>query len=136
LDERGVFTQHYQASALDERGVFTQHYRASALDASVLLMPMMGFLPSDDPRIHASVLAIADELTEDDFVLRYRVEETDNGLSGEEGTFTICSFWLVSALVDIGQLGRARQLCQRLLSNLVTEFAAHHGLPAAAHPIS
>ena len=105
------------SNALDDRGVFTQHYETSALDASVLLMPMMGFLPSDDTRIRATVLAIADELTEEGFVLRYRVEETDDGLSGEEGTFTICSFWLVSALVDIGQLGRARELCQKLLSH-------------------
>jgi alpha,alpha-trehalase len=104
------------SNALGERGVFSQHYQTSALDASVLLRPMMGFLPSDDPRIQATVLAIADELTEEGFVLRYRVEETDDGLSGEEGTFTICPFWLVSALVDIGQLNRARQLCQKLLS--------------------
>jgi GH15 family glucan-1,4-alpha-glucosidase len=102
--------------ALDERGVFTQHYETTALDASVLLMPMMGFLPPEDPRIQATVLAIADELTEEDLVLRYRVKETDDGLSGDEGTFTICSFWLVSALVEIGQLARARQLCQKLLS--------------------
>jgi alpha,alpha-trehalase len=102
--------------ALDERGVFTQHYETQALDASVLLMPMMGFLPPEDPRIQATVLAIADELTEEDLVLRYRVKETDDGLSGDEGTFTICSFWLVSALVEIGQLARARQLCQKLLS--------------------
>ncbi|TRC38036.1 glycosyl hydrolase family 15, partial [Mannheimia haemolytica] len=58
---------------------------------------------------------IADELTEDGLVLRYRVEETDDGLSGKEGTFTICSFWLVSALVEIGELERAKQLCERLL---------------------
>ena len=62
------------------------------------------------------MLAIADELTMDGLVLRYRVEETDDGLSGEEGTFTICSFWLISALVEIGELRRARALCERLLS--------------------
>jgi GH15 family glucan-1,4-alpha-glucosidase len=62
------------------------------------------------------VLAIADELTEEGLVLRYRTEETDDGLSGEEGTFTICSFWLVSALVEIGELERARDLCERLLT--------------------
>ena len=67
-------------------------------------LPLMRFLPPDDPRIRATVLAIADELTEDGLVLRYRVEETDDGLSGEEGTFTICSFWLVSALVEIGEV--------------------------------
>jgi alpha,alpha-trehalase len=62
------------------------------------------------------VLAIADELTEDGLVLRYRVEETDDGLSGEEGTFTICSFWLVSALCELGEIDRARDLCEKLLS--------------------
>jgi GH15 family glucan-1,4-alpha-glucosidase len=102
--------------ALDERGVFCQHYETNALDASVLLMPLVRFLPADDERIHATVLTIAEELTVDGLVLRYRVEETDDGLRGEEGTFTICSFWLVSALVEIGELDRARDLCARLLS--------------------
>jgi GH15 family glucan-1,4-alpha-glucosidase len=105
------------ANGVDERGVFTQHYDTKALDASALLMPLVRFLPADDPRIRATVLAIADELTVDGFVLRYRTEETDDGLSGREGTFTICSFWLVSALVEIGELGRARRLCERLLSH-------------------
>jgi alpha,alpha-trehalase len=100
----------------DERGVFVQHYDTTALDASVLLMPLLRFLPADDPRIRRTVLAIADELTVDELVLRYRVEETDDGFSGEEGTFTICSFWLVSALVEIGEVARARQLCEKLLS--------------------
>ena len=88
----------------------------TALDASLLLMPLMRFLPPDDPRMRATVLAIADELTEDGLVLRYRVDETDDGLRGEEGTFTICSFWLVSALVEIGELDAARKLCERLLA--------------------
>src|ERR687886_181133 len=78
-------------------------------------MPLFRFLPSDDPRIRATVLAIADELTVDGLVLRYRVEETDDGLSGEEGTFAICSFWLVSALVEIGEVDRASRLCEALL---------------------
>ena len=76
----------------------------------------MGFLPPDDERVRATVLAIADELTKDDLVLRYRVESTDDGLSGEEGTFTICSFWLVSALSLVGEVVRARKLFQKLLS--------------------
>jgi GH15 family glucan-1,4-alpha-glucosidase len=100
----------------DERGVFCQHYETTALDASLLLVPLVGFLPPDDPRTRATVLAIADELTEDELVLRYRVEETDDGFSGEEGTFTICSFWLVSALTEIGETARARALCEKLLS--------------------
>ena len=93
--------------------MFVQHYDTDALDASVLLMPLLRFLPPDDERIRATVLAIADELTDDGLVLRYRTEETDDGLDGEEGTFTICSFWLVSALVEIGELERARELCER-----------------------
>jgi len=104
------------AHALDERGVFCQSYGSTALDASVLLMPLVRFLPSDDERIRATVLAIADELTVDDLVLRYRPQEANDGLQGEEGTFTICSFWLVSALVEIGELPRARGLCEKLLS--------------------
>ncbi|WP_082518508.1 MULTISPECIES: glycoside hydrolase family 15 protein [unclassified Rhodococcus (in: high G+C Gram-positive bacteria)] len=100
---------------VDERGVFTQRYGHESLDASLLLVPLLRFLPSDDERVRATVLAIADELTEDGLVLRYRVDTTDDGLSGEEGTFTICSFWLVSALVEIGELHRAKRLCERLL---------------------
>ena len=101
---------------VDDRGVFVQHYETRALDASLMLTPLVRFLPPTDPRVRATVHAIADELTADGLVLRYRVEETDDGLSGEEGTFTICSFWLVSALVEIGELDRARSLCEKLLS--------------------
>jgi GH15 family glucan-1,4-alpha-glucosidase len=104
------------ANGTDQRGVFCQHYATTALDASVLLIPQVGFLPPDDERVRATVLAIADELTEAELVLRYRVEETDDGFAGEEGTFTICSFWLVSALADIGEIARARALCEKLLS--------------------
>ena len=101
---------------VDDRGVFVQHYETDALDASLLLIPLMGFLPPDDERVRKTVLAIADELTHDGLVLRYRVEHTDDGLKGEEGTFTICSFWLVSALAQIGEVERARALCEKLLS--------------------
>jgi len=103
-------------NGVDERGVFVQRYGSDALDASLLLLPLMRFLPRDDERIVKTVLAIADELTIDGLVLRYKVEETDDGLIGEEGTFTICSFWLVSALVEIGELERAKKLCERLLA--------------------
>ena len=104
-------------NALDERGVFTQHYDTDALDASVLLMVLTRFLPPDDERIRKTVLAIADELTLDGLVLRYRTDETDDGLAGEEGSFTICSFWLVAALVEIGETARGRDLCERLLAH-------------------
>jgi GH15 family glucan-1,4-alpha-glucosidase len=102
--------------AVDERGVFTQHYETDALDASLLLAPLVRFLPPDDPRIRATVYAIADELTEQGLVMRYKIDETDDGFTGEEGSFTICSFWLVSALCEIGEYRRARELCAKLLS--------------------
>ncbi len=101
---------------VDDRGVLTQYYGSTALDASLLLAPLVRFLPPDDPRIRATVLAIRDELTVDGLVLRYRVDETDDGFHGEEGTFTICSFWLVSALCEIGEFKKARRLCAKLLS--------------------
>ena len=83
----------------------------------LLLMPLVRFLRPDDERVRATVLAIADELTEHGLVLRYRVEETEDGLTGKEGTFTICSFWLVSALSEIGEPKRARKLCERVLTH-------------------
>jgi GH15 family glucan-1,4-alpha-glucosidase len=104
------------ANALDARGVFTQHYETEALDASLLLMPLVRFLPPGDRRIRSTVMAIAEELTADGLVLRYLTEETDDGLSGEEGTFAICSFWLVSALCEIGDIDVATQLLEKLLS--------------------
>jgi alpha,alpha-trehalase len=103
------------AHALDDRGVFCQHYGTRALDASALLIPLVRFLPCDEARVVATVNAIADELTVDGLVLRYRTHETDDGLSGEEGSFAICSFWLVSALVETGAIARGRALCERLL---------------------
>jgi GH15 family glucan-1,4-alpha-glucosidase len=96
-------------------GVLRQHYETTALDASNLLAAIFGFLPGGDERLRASVLAIADELTEDGFVLRYRTEETDDGLSGKEGSFLICSFWLVSGLTIVGEHQRARDLMEKLL---------------------
>jgi GH15 family glucan-1,4-alpha-glucosidase len=96
-------------------GVLRQHYDTDALDASTLLAAMFGFLPGDDERLRSSVNAIADDLTEDGFVLRYRTGETDDGMSGKEGSFLICSFWLVSALAIVGELQQARDLMERLL---------------------
>jgi len=100
---------------VDERGVLRQHYATDSLDASALLAAIFEFLPGDDERLRATVKAIASELTENGFVLRYRTDETDDGLSGKEGTFLICSFWLVSALAIIGELQQARDLMERLL---------------------
>ncbi|MBV9000147.1 MAG: glycoside hydrolase family 15 protein [Solirubrobacterales bacterium] len=100
---------------VDRRGVLRQHYETDALDASTLLAAIFGFLPASDQRLRATVLAVADDLSEQGFVLRYRTEQTDDGLSGKEGTFVICSFWLVSALAIIGETRRARALMERLV---------------------
>jgi GH15 family glucan-1,4-alpha-glucosidase len=96
-------------------GVLRQHYDTDALDASTLLAAIFGFLPGDDETLRKSVMAIANDLTEDGFVLRYVTTETDDGLSGKEGSFLICSFWLVSALAAIGEHQDARDLMDRLL---------------------
>src|SRR5262249_36764668 len=109
-----------KADVLDKdvsaRGVFRQHDKTDDLDASLLLLAIMGFLPPDDHRIKLTVLAIAVGLTEGGLVKRSRVDQTDTGFSGKEGTFTICSFWLVSALAMIGETQRAHCLCQKILS--------------------
>ena len=110
---------------VDELGRFTQCYDSAGLDASLLLLPLMRFLPPDDPRLRATVLAIGDELCDNGLVVRYRTESTADGLEDPEATFTACSFWLVSALVEIGEITRARQLCERLLG-----FASGLGLYA------
>ena len=101
---------------VSERGVFRQHYETDALDASTLLVPLVRFLPPSDERVVNTVKAITEDLTEDGLVLRYRVDETDDGLHGEEASFLICSFWLVSALSEIGERQLAREMCERLLS--------------------
>ena len=132
------------AHGVDKRGVLCQHYDTESLDASTLLAALFGFLAAEI-RLKASVLAIADELTENGFVLRYRTDETDDGLSGKEGTFVICSFWLVSALAIVGEMQRARDLMERLakvaspLGLYAEEFDVETGraprqLPAGVFP--
>jgi GH15 family glucan-1,4-alpha-glucosidase len=110
-------------NGVDERGVFVQHYDTEALDAALLLMPLLRFLPNDDERVRNTVMAIGEELTDHGLVLRYRTEETDDGMEGREGSFLICSFWLVSAYCEIGEIDRARSLCERVLG-----FASPLGL--------
>jgi GH15 family glucan-1,4-alpha-glucosidase len=117
-DEWAATAEEIRADILEHGvrdGVLRQHYDTDALDASTLLAAPFGFLPPDDERLRKSVDAIETDLTEDGFVLRYRTDETDDGLSGKEGTFLICSFWLVSGLAIVGQLQRARDLMERLL---------------------
>jgi alpha,alpha-trehalase len=101
---------------VSDRGVFRQHYDTDALDASTLLVPLVRFLEPGDERVVKTVKAIHEELTQEGLVLRYRVDETDDGLHGEEATFTICSFWLASALSEIGERETARETCERLLT--------------------
>ena len=103
------------AHGVSKQGFLRQHYETDSLDASTLLAALFGFLPGDDERLRATVKAIASDLTENGFVLRYRTDETDDGLSGKEGTFLICSFWLVSALAVVGEVQGARDLMERLL---------------------
>jgi GH15 family glucan-1,4-alpha-glucosidase len=102
----------------EERQAYAQSFDSDELDAAQLLMPILGFLPATDARMRATIEAIARDLTEDGLVLRYRNEQGLNvdGLSGEEGTFVICSFWLVSALAKAGEVDRAEALFDQLVS--------------------
>jgi len=105
--------------AVRDDGAFTQTYGTDELDASLLLLPLMRFLPPDDPRIRATVLRVADELGDGAFVARYRTSSGVDGINAEpEGSFTACSFWLVSALVEIGELGLARANCEKLIGSV------------------
>jgi GH15 family glucan-1,4-alpha-glucosidase len=100
----------------DEKQAYAQSFGSDELDAAQLLMPILGFLRADDERMRSTIEAIARELTEDGLVLRYRNDEGLNadGLTGEEGTFVICSFWLVSCLAKAGELERAENLFDQL----------------------
>jgi alpha,alpha-trehalase len=101
----------------EQRQAYAQSFDSDELDAAQLLMPLVGFLPATDPRMRSTIDAIADELTEDGLVLRYRNVEGLNadGLTGEEGTFVICSFWLVSCLAQAGEVERAQALYDQLV---------------------
>jgi GH15 family glucan-1,4-alpha-glucosidase len=97
-----------------ERNTFTQYYGSKELDASVLNIPLVGFLPGDDERVTGTIDAVWEELGRDGFVSRYSTAETDDGLPGDEGQFLACSFWLVNALARNGRVSEARQLFERL----------------------
>ena len=100
----------------EQRQAYAQSFDSDELDAAQLLMPLVGFLPASDERMRATIEAIAADLTEDGLVLRYRNTEGLNadGLTGEEGTFVICSFWLVSCLAKAGEIERAEKLFDQL----------------------
>lgn len=99
-----------------ERNTFVQSYGSRELDASLLLIPRVGFLPPDDPRVIGTIDAVQRELTHDGFLRRYKPAESDDGLPGGEGVFLACSFWLVEALLGAGRHHEARTLFQRLLA--------------------
>jgi GH15 family glucan-1,4-alpha-glucosidase len=98
-----------------ERRTFTQYYGSKELDASVLNIPLVGFLPGTDERVTGTIDAISRELGRDGFVSRYSTAETDDGLPGDEGQFLACSFWLVSALAHNGRVEEARTMLERLV---------------------
>jgi GH15 family glucan-1,4-alpha-glucosidase len=98
-----------------ERRTFTQYYGSKELDASVLNIPLVGFLPGTDERVTGTIDAVWKELGRDGFVSRYSTAETDDGLPGDEGQFLACSFWLVNALARNGRVSEARQLFERLI---------------------
>jgi GH15 family glucan-1,4-alpha-glucosidase len=96
-------------------GRFVQAYGSEAPDACALLIPRVGFLPYDDERVVSTIDTISEELTEDGLVLRYRTDESNDGLSGHEGSFLVCRFWLVEALRGIGRRREGEELFERLL---------------------
>jgi len=106
-----------------ERGAFIQHYATDVLDASLLIMPLVKFIAPTDPRWLSTMDAIGDELVSDSLVYRYNIEASPDGLSGEEGTFSICSFWYVEALARAGRLDDARLAFEKMLT-----YANHLGL--------
>jgi GH15 family glucan-1,4-alpha-glucosidase len=100
----------------EKRQSFVQTYDGEALDAALLMIPTVGFLPADDPRVVSTVLAIRRDLTEDGLLLRYRTDASDDGVSGQEGSFLVCTFWLADALSMIGRTDEAKELFERLLT--------------------
>ena len=105
------------AKGFDEsRNTFVQAYGSTALDASLLQIPIVGFLPGDDPRVVGTIKAIREQLETDGFVARYKTTgAASDGLSGTEGSFLICSFWLIQAMALAGQVTEARDLLEQML---------------------
>ena len=99
----------------EKKKAFTQYYGSDALDASLLMMPMVGFLPASDERVKDTIEAIGRELMQDGFILRYRPQKDVEGLPGREGVFLLCSFWYARCLHFIGRKDEARELFERLL---------------------
>jgi len=104
------------AKGVDGRGVFVQEFGGTALDASLLMVPLVGFLPADDPRVVATVEAIQRELTHDGFVYRYDATKTDDGVGGHEGTFLMCTLWLADVFILQGRLDEAAEIFERIVA--------------------
>jgi GH15 family glucan-1,4-alpha-glucosidase len=113
-----IFTEVCEKGYNEDVGAFTQYYGSSELDASVLMIPLVGFLPANDPRVVSTVEAIQRDLMDHGLVLRYRTRDDGavDGLTGKEGAFLACSFWLVDCLHMIGRVEEAEELFERLLA--------------------
>lgn len=98
----------------EAKGAFTQHYETDELDSSVLMMPLVGFLPATDPRMVSTIEAIQRELTDDGFVHRYRTASGVDGLEGDEGAFVLCTYWLADALILAGRREEGRALFEKI----------------------
>jgi GH15 family glucan-1,4-alpha-glucosidase len=118
-----IFEQIMTRGWHEDRGAFVQHYDTDVLDASVLLMPLVKFVSPTDPRWLSTLDAIGRELVSDSLVYRYNAAASPDGLQGEEGTFSICSFWYVEALARAGRIDQARIAFEKMLT-----YANHLGL--------
>jgi GH15 family glucan-1,4-alpha-glucosidase len=124
LSERDrIYNQIMQKGWSPKRGAFVQHYGSEVLDASILLMPLVLFIAPQDPRWLSTLDAIGDELVSDSLVYRYNVEASPDGIRGDEGTFSMCSFWYVEALTRAGRVDDARLAFEKMLT-----YANHLGL--------
>jgi len=120
-----VYRQIMEQGWNEERKAFIQHYGSEVLDASLLLMPLVKFIGPTDPRWLSTLDAISEELVSDSLVYRYNVEASPDGLEGDEGTFSICTFWYVEALARAGRVDEARLIFEKMLT-----YANHLGLYA------
>jgi GH15 family glucan-1,4-alpha-glucosidase len=126
LGERDrIYNQIMKKGWSEDRQAFVQHYGSDVLDASILLMPLVLFIAPRDPRWLSTLNAIGDELVSDSLVYRYNVEASPDGLRGDEGTFSMCSFWYVEALTRAGRIDEARLAFEKMLT-----YANHVGLYA------
>jgi GH15 family glucan-1,4-alpha-glucosidase len=124
LDVRDtIYRQIMERGWSERRHAFVQHYDTAHLDASVLLMPLVKFIAPTDPRWLTTLDAISHELVSDSLVYRYNLGAAPDGLAGEEGTFSICSFWYVEALARAGRIEEARLAFEKMLT-----YANHLGL--------